>query len=103
MAVIEGVARLLPGVLGNPESVQCESYGGDLLEGPQYTRPPDFRGRTVPDVLLSGDHAAISRWRNEQAEEITRARRPDLYRKASPESKAKAPKGRSQRAQEDSP
>jgi tRNA (guanine37-N1)-methyltransferase len=78
MALIEGMVRLLPGVLGNPESVHSESFGGDLLEGPQYTRPAEFRGRAVPEVLLSGDHAMIARWREEKAVETTRRRRPDL-------------------------
>jgi tRNA (guanine37-N1)-methyltransferase len=78
MAVIEGVARLLPGVLGNPESVTSESFQGGLLEGPQYTRPPEFRGLRVPAVLLSGDHGAIERWRAERARETTEIRRPDL-------------------------
>jgi tRNA (guanine37-N1)-methyltransferase len=84
MAVIEGVARLVPGVLGNPESTVQESFGEELLEGPHYTRPPDFRGRSVPEVLLSGDHAAIARWREDRARELTRARRPDLLRDSSP-------------------
>ncbi len=78
MAVIEGLVRLVPGVLGNPESAQIESFGGDLLEGPQYTRPPDYRGRRVPEVLRSGDHAAIARWRRAEALQRTRERRPDL-------------------------
>ena len=78
MVVIEGLVRLVPGVLGNPESTQNESFGGDLLEGPQYTRPPEYRGHGVPDVLLSGDHAAIARWRQEEAVRRTRERRPDL-------------------------
>ncbi|MBW2273425.1 MAG: tRNA (guanosine(37)-N1)-methyltransferase TrmD [Deltaproteobacteria bacterium] len=78
MALIEGMMRLLPGVLGNPESVLSESFGGDLLEGPQYTRPAEFRGQAVPEVLLSGDHAMIARWREEKAVETTRRRRPDL-------------------------
>ena len=78
MAVIEGIARLLPGVLGNPESVLTESFGEDLLEGPHYTRPPEYRGYAVPEVLLSGDHAAIERWRRAEALERTRQRRPDL-------------------------
>ncbi|MFP6641793.1 MAG: tRNA (guanosine(37)-N1)-methyltransferase TrmD [Myxococcota bacterium] len=78
MAVIEGLVRLLPGVLGNPDSVRIESFGGALLEGPQYTRPPIYRGLGVPDVLRSGDHAAIARWRHEQALVWTRDRRPDL-------------------------
>jgi tRNA (guanine37-N1)-methyltransferase len=80
MAVIEGIARLLPGVLGNPESAQSDSYGGDLLEGPQYTRPPVFRGQEVPEVLRSGNHAIIEQWRVERAEERTRERRPDLLK-----------------------
>ena len=79
MVLIEGLARLVPGVLGNPESVSQESFGEELLEGPHYTRPPEFRGQKVPDVLLSGDHAAIARWRNAQARAVTRSRRPDLY------------------------
>lgn len=78
MAVIEGLLRLVPGVLGNPESAQFESFGGDLLEGPQYTRPPDYRGHGVPEVLRSGDHAAIARWRRDAAVQWTRERRPDL-------------------------
>ena len=78
MVVTEGLIRLLPGVLGNPDSVRDESFGGDLLEGPQYTRPPEFRGRMVPEALLSGDHARIARWREEKAYEITKERRPDL-------------------------
>jgi len=78
LALIEGVMRLVPGVLGNPESSVSESFGGELLEGPHYTRPPDFRGLKVPDVLRSGDHAAIARWRDEKAREVTRQRRPDL-------------------------
>jgi tRNA (guanine37-N1)-methyltransferase len=78
MAVVEGVARLVPGVLGNPESARQESFGGGILEGPQYTRPPEFRGLSVPPVLLSGDHAAIERFRSEQARELTRQRRPEL-------------------------
>lgn len=78
MVVIEAVTRLLPGVLGNPESVATESFQAGLLEGPQYTRPPVFRGLEVPEVLRSGDHAAVERWRRRQAEDITRRRRPDL-------------------------
>ena len=78
MVVIEGIVRLLPGVLGNPDSARLESFGADLLEGPVYTRPPDYRGRGVPEVLRSGDHAAIARWRREQALQRTRERRPDL-------------------------
>jgi tRNA (guanine37-N1)-methyltransferase len=78
MVVIEGVVRLLPGVLGNPQSVQNESFREDLLEGPHYTRPAIFRGLEVPEVLRSGDHAAIEHWRREQARAVTAARRPDL-------------------------
>jgi len=85
MAVIEAVARLLPGVLGNPESAGSDSFEQGLLEGPQYTRPAVFRGRAVPDVLLSGNHAAVARWRSEQARETTRRRRPDLLRRAGKE------------------
>jgi tRNA (guanine37-N1)-methyltransferase len=82
LVVIEAVSRLIEGVLGNAESLAWESHSSGLLEYPHYTRPPEWRGQRVPDVLLSGDHGAIERWRAKQAEEITRARRPDL----SPES-----------------
>jgi len=78
MVLIEAISRLLPGTLGNPESSRTESFEGGVLEGPQYTRPPVFRGREVPEVLRSGDHAAIARWRHERALEITKRRRPDL-------------------------
>lgn len=78
MAVIEGAVRLIPGVLGNPESCEAESFQRGLLEGPQYTRPPEFRGLSVPEVLSSGDHGAVARWREERALESTRRRRPDL-------------------------
>jgi tRNA (guanine37-N1)-methyltransferase len=77
-AVIEGVARLLPGVIGNPASTDYESFRGDELEEPQYTRPADFNGWSVPEVLLSGNHGAIEQWRAEQRRERTRERRPDL-------------------------
>ena len=85
MVLIEGVTRLVPGVLGNPESAGRESFQAGLLEGPQYTRPASFRGRAVPDVLLSGDHARIARWRAERAREITRMRRPELLGTAAEE------------------
>lgn len=75
---IEGIARLLPGVVGNPESTENESFRGGLLEEPVFTRPAEFRGWKVPEVLLSGDHAAIEAWRQEQRLERTRSRRPDL-------------------------
>ena len=78
LAVIEGVTRLLDGVVGNPTSVETESFRDGLLEEPQYTRPAEFRGWTVPDILRSGDHARIEEWRREQRESRTRERRPDL-------------------------
>lgn len=78
LVVVEAVTRLLPGVMGNPASAESESFQGGLLEGPHYTRPAVYRGREVPQVLRSGDHAAIARWRAEQARETTRRRRPDL-------------------------
>ena len=79
MVLIEGMVRLLPGVLGNPESIETESFrGAALLEGPHYTRPPIYRGLEVPEVLRSGDHAAIETWRRQQAQDRTRVRRPDL-------------------------
>jgi tRNA (guanine37-N1)-methyltransferase len=75
LLVIDAVARLLPGVVGDPQSLEQDSFAEDLLGYPQYTRPAEFRGLKVPDVLLSGDHAAIARWRREQSERRTRARR----------------------------
>lgn len=78
LAIIEGVARLLPGVVGNPESTEFESFRGGLLEEPHYTRPARFRGWEVPEVLLSGDHGRIEQWRHRQRIERTRVRRPDL-------------------------
>jgi tRNA (guanine37-N1)-methyltransferase len=76
--VIDAVARLVPGVLGNEESPLDESFSTGLLEYPQYTRPEEFRGMKVPDVLLSGDHQRIKQWRHDQSVALTRARRPDL-------------------------
>jgi tRNA (guanine37-N1)-methyltransferase len=84
MAIIEGIVRLLPGVLGNPDSAAADSFEAGLLEGPQYTRPPVFRGLPVPEVLRSGDHAAVARWRAERAREVTRLRRPDLLGRKGP-------------------
>ncbi len=78
LAVIEGVTRLIDGVVGNPTSVETESFRDGLLEEPQYTRPAEFRGWTVPNVLRSGDHAKVGEWRREQREQRTRERRPDL-------------------------
>lgn len=77
-AVIDAAVRLRPGVLGNAESTEEESFSAGLLEHPQYTRPAVWQGREIPPVLLSGDHGAIARWRRAQAEALTRARRPDL-------------------------
>ena len=78
LVVLDAVTRLLPGVLGNAASAAEESFTTDLLEYPQYTRPEVFRGRAVPPVLLSGDHAAIARWRAEAARAVTARARPDL-------------------------
>lgn len=78
LCIIEGVARLVPGGLGNPGSTAVESFRDGLLEEPQYTRPAEFRGWKVPEVLLSGDHARIAEWRLRQRLERTRRRRPDL-------------------------
>ena len=77
-AAIEGVARLLPGVVGNPESTEHESFRDGLLEEPAYTRPAEFEGHGVPEVLLSGDHGRIEEWRQHQREKRTKERRPDL-------------------------
>lgn len=78
MVVIDAVTRLLPGALGDDASTREESFGGGGIEYPQYTRPADFQGLKVPEVLLSGNHAAIARWRAEQARLRTAQRRPDL-------------------------
>jgi tRNA (guanine37-N1)-methyltransferase len=78
LVVIDALARLLPGALGDERSNVEESFSEGLLDWPHYTRPEEFQGRRVPAVLLSGDHAAIARWRHEQALQRTRARRPDL-------------------------
>ena len=78
LVLIEAVTRLVPGVMGNPESAEAESFQAGMLEGPQFTRPAEYRGIEVPAVLRSGDHQAIARWRAEQARAITKRRRPDL-------------------------
>ena len=78
MAVIEATSRFIPGVLGNPESTQEESFQNNLLEYPQYTKPREFEGHTVPEVLLSGDHARIEEFRKEQSHTVTKMRRPEL-------------------------
>src|SRR3954454_25410712 len=80
MVVVDAVVRLLPGALGAEDGAADETFAGGLLEHPQYTRPRDFRGMAVPDVLLSGNHGAIERWRQEQRRIRTRQRRPDLWR-----------------------
>ncbi len=79
LALINGVVRLRPGTVGKEESLKAESFEAGLLDYPQYTRPAEFRGWKVPDVLLSGNHAEIARWRKEQQIQRTRDRRPDLY------------------------
>lgn len=81
MVVIDTVARLIPGVLNNGESANDESFAGNLLEYPQYTRPEIWHDKKVPDVLLSGHHANIAKWRLEQSVERTRVKRPDMYEK----------------------
>jgi tRNA (guanine37-N1)-methyltransferase len=80
MLIIDAVTRLLPGVLGDDESARDESFSRGLLEYPQYTRPAEFRGMKVPEVLLSGHHAEIEKWREEQAQRRTANRRPDLLK-----------------------
>jgi tRNA (guanine37-N1)-methyltransferase len=79
MVLIDAVVRLLPGVVGAPASLAEESFEAGLLEYPHYTRPRDWEGRPIPDVLLSGDHGRIAAWRRAEAERLTRARRPDLW------------------------
>jgi tRNA (guanine37-N1)-methyltransferase len=84
MVIIDAVTRLLPGVLGDPGATFEDSHARGLLEGPHYTRPAVFRGWEVPEVLRSGDHAAIVRWRREQALRRTLERRPDLLAQIAP-------------------
>jgi tRNA (guanine37-N1)-methyltransferase len=79
MALIDACVRLLPGVMGNVTSSAQESFSEGLLEYPQYTRPAEFEGRTIPDVLTSGDHAKVAAWRRAEAEKLTKTRRPDLW------------------------
>jgi tRNA (guanine37-N1)-methyltransferase len=81
MVLIDAVVRLLPGVMGNDQSGQSESFAGGLLEYPQYTRPPTWEGRAIPEILLSGDHGKIAAWRRAEAERLTRERRPDLWKR----------------------
>lgn len=80
LVIIDAVSRLIPGVLGSDESSEDESFSSGLLEYPQYTRPREYRGLGVPDVLLSGDHAKINRWRRDRALELTYKRRPELLK-----------------------
>jgi tRNA (guanine37-N1)-methyltransferase len=83
LIIIDAVSRLIPGVLGDPDGAADDSHASGLLEYPHYTRPPEFRGQTVPDILLSGDHAKIEQWRREQSLLRTLRRRPDLLKSAS--------------------
>ena len=85
LVMVEAVTRLIPGVVGNAESVELDSHADGLLEGPSYTRPATWRGHDVPPVLLSGDHAAIARWRRQESLRRTAARRPDLLAALPPE------------------
>ena len=82
LILIDAISRLLPDVLGDPTGAEDDSHAMGLLEYPHYTRPPEFRGNKVPDVLLSGDHAKIDKWRREQALERTFKKRPDMLEKA---------------------
>ncbi|HVY17375.1 MAG TPA: tRNA (guanosine(37)-N1)-methyltransferase TrmD [Rhodopila sp.] len=82
MVLLDSIVRLLPGVMGAAESAEEESFSSGMLEYPQYTRPADWQGRTVPDVLLSGHHAEVAAWRRSESERITRERRPDLWASA---------------------
>jgi tRNA (guanine37-N1)-methyltransferase len=82
MVIIDALARQIKGVLGNEGSLENESFSGGLLEAPQYTRPRDYRGWDVPDVLLGGHHAKIKSWRKEQSLSLTKANRPDLFKKS---------------------
>jgi tRNA (guanine37-N1)-methyltransferase len=79
MALVDACVRLLPGVMGSAESASDESFSDSLLEYPQYTRPQTFEGRSIPEILISGDHAKVAAWRRAEAERLTQARRPDLW------------------------
>lgn len=81
MVIIDGVLRLLPGVVGKSESLKCESFENNLLDHPQYTRPPIFKGLKVPDILLSGNHVNIEKWRKKKSLDLTKERKPDLFDK----------------------
>ena len=78
LVLLDAVVRLLPGVMGNAESGEAESFESGLLEHPHYTRPTEFEGRTIPEILTSGNHGLIEEWRHRRAQELTRRRRPDL-------------------------
>jgi tRNA (guanine37-N1)-methyltransferase len=82
LVLLDAIVRLLPGVMGNDQSGEEESFENGLLEHPHYTRPQEFEGRSIPEVLISGNHAKIAKWRHDQAESLTRERRPDLLDKA---------------------
>jgi tRNA (guanine37-N1)-methyltransferase len=86
--MLDAIVRLLPGIMGNDASGSEESFETGLLEHPQYTRPREWEGREIPPVLLSGDHAAIARWKRKMAEELTRSRRPDLLKGRNRDEKA---------------
>ena len=79
LVLLDSIVRLLPGVMGAPDSATEESFASGLLEYPHYTRPAEWQGRRVPDVLLSGHHGAVAKWRQAESERITRERRPDLW------------------------
>jgi len=83
LCVIDAVVRLLPGALSDHESASSDSHYDGILSPPSYTRPPEYRGLEVPEVLRSGNHAEISAWRQQEAERLTRERRPDLWDKHS--------------------
>lgn len=85
LCIVDAVIRKLPGVVGNPDSVRAESFGAGMLDHPSYTRPDEYRGLKVPDVLLSGNHAAIEKWRREKSEELTREKRPDMIKIIKPD------------------
>ena len=82
MVIVDAVCRQIDGVLGNSESLRHESFSDGLLEAPQFTRPREYRGWNVPEILLSGHHAKIEQWRKERSEELTNCLRPDLYKKS---------------------
>jgi tRNA (guanine37-N1)-methyltransferase len=84
MVLLDACVRLLPGVIGTPESLSEESFNNGLLEYPQYTRPRDWEGRSIPEVLLNGDHKKMAAWRRAESERLTRERRPDLWAKREP-------------------